>query len=337
VGDVEAVFNYDVPQEAEYYVHRIGRTGRAGKTGVSHTLVGSREFHKVRFIESICHTAMTECTVPTPEEIDCSRQLQALNQAYELLQSGKGDDYLLQVHSFCNEHAITPEELAAAFLKLKIGAKHEALDIDLPGKNEKKRRGEHRTRRDGEETGETRRRGKAGDETGRRKGPEHSGKIGERSSRRDFGKTEVATGRHDRREYSIAGEDTSPRKKFPAEPGFDRFTRVEKDLEPYDWKAQDRELREFRKKVREEHYKWGSYDVVAEEYKAGLKNTRRGEKPDGGEHTGKTRDKSYPDKSDKKENSSRSKRILAAAVKDVNARGWAAPAKKKKATVKNKH
>ena len=33
VDDVEAVFNYDIPQDDEYYVHRIGRTGRAGRTG----------------------------------------------------------------------------------------------------------------------------------------------------------------------------------------------------------------------------------------------------------------------------------------------------------------
>ena len=39
VDDVDAVFNYDVPQENEYYVHRIGRTGRAKRHGVAYTLV----------------------------------------------------------------------------------------------------------------------------------------------------------------------------------------------------------------------------------------------------------------------------------------------------------
>ena len=39
VDDVDAVFNYDVPQENEYYVHRIGRTGRAKRRGVAFTLV----------------------------------------------------------------------------------------------------------------------------------------------------------------------------------------------------------------------------------------------------------------------------------------------------------
>jgi ATP-dependent RNA helicase DeaD len=43
VYDVDAVFNYDLPSENEYYLHRIGRTGRAGKTGVSFTLLTFQE------------------------------------------------------------------------------------------------------------------------------------------------------------------------------------------------------------------------------------------------------------------------------------------------------
>lgn len=42
VEDVDAVFNFDIPQEFEYYIHRIGRTGRAGKTGASYTLACNR-------------------------------------------------------------------------------------------------------------------------------------------------------------------------------------------------------------------------------------------------------------------------------------------------------
>lgn len=41
IDDVDAVFNYDVPDENEYYIHRIGRTGRARKKGISFTLLGS--------------------------------------------------------------------------------------------------------------------------------------------------------------------------------------------------------------------------------------------------------------------------------------------------------
>ena len=41
IDDVDAVFNYDVPDENEYYIHRIGRTGRARRHGVAYSLVSS--------------------------------------------------------------------------------------------------------------------------------------------------------------------------------------------------------------------------------------------------------------------------------------------------------
>ena len=42
IDGIDAVFNYDIPQDNEYYIHRIGRTGRAGKTGCAYTLAGGR-------------------------------------------------------------------------------------------------------------------------------------------------------------------------------------------------------------------------------------------------------------------------------------------------------
>ena len=41
IDDVDAVFNYDVPDENEYYIHRVGRTGRAKRHGVAFTLVST--------------------------------------------------------------------------------------------------------------------------------------------------------------------------------------------------------------------------------------------------------------------------------------------------------
>jgi ATP-independent RNA helicase DbpA len=51
VKDIDAVFNYELPQQAEIYVHRIGRTGRAGKTGVAVSLVEEREMWRLEEIE----------------------------------------------------------------------------------------------------------------------------------------------------------------------------------------------------------------------------------------------------------------------------------------------
>ena len=70
VEDVDAVFNYDVPQELEYYVHRIGRTGRAGREGASYTLVAGRvQLSHLREIERYIHAQIEERPLPTTASI----------------------------------------------------------------------------------------------------------------------------------------------------------------------------------------------------------------------------------------------------------------------------
>ena len=49
--DIDAVFNYELPQKTEIYVHRIGRTGRAGKSGAAISLVEEREMWRLQEIE----------------------------------------------------------------------------------------------------------------------------------------------------------------------------------------------------------------------------------------------------------------------------------------------
>ena len=53
VDDVDAVFNYDLPQDEEYYVHRIGRTGRAGNTGTALTFCSQEERKLVNDIQKL--------------------------------------------------------------------------------------------------------------------------------------------------------------------------------------------------------------------------------------------------------------------------------------------
>lgn len=70
VDDINCVFNYDIPQNAEYYVHRIGRTGRAGKSGSAYTLCCGR--NQLRQMEQILRFAKAQATlapVPMPDEI----------------------------------------------------------------------------------------------------------------------------------------------------------------------------------------------------------------------------------------------------------------------------
>ena len=69
VEDVEAVFNYDIPQDDEYYVHRIGRTGRAGRKGIAFSLVVGREVYKLRDIQRYCKTRIIPQAIPSIDDI----------------------------------------------------------------------------------------------------------------------------------------------------------------------------------------------------------------------------------------------------------------------------
>lgn len=70
VDDVEAVFNYDIPQETEFYIHRIGRTGRAGKEGASYTIASGRsQIGKIREIERYIGEEIREEPLPSVEAI----------------------------------------------------------------------------------------------------------------------------------------------------------------------------------------------------------------------------------------------------------------------------
>lgn len=70
VKGVDAVFNYDLPQDHEYYIHRIGRTGRAGKTGTAYNILsGRKQEMELRDISRYTKADITEIAVPTSKEL----------------------------------------------------------------------------------------------------------------------------------------------------------------------------------------------------------------------------------------------------------------------------
>ena len=74
VNDLTHVINYGLPDDTESYTHRSGRTGRAGKTGVSIAIINLREKGKMREIERIINKKFTIGTLPSGKEI-CEQQL----------------------------------------------------------------------------------------------------------------------------------------------------------------------------------------------------------------------------------------------------------------------
>ena len=70
VSDIDLVFNYDLPQQSEYYVHRIGRTARAGKKGISFTFVTNKDYDKFREIENYANIKMDKMSLPTKKDVE---------------------------------------------------------------------------------------------------------------------------------------------------------------------------------------------------------------------------------------------------------------------------
>ena len=69
VDGVTHVFNYDLPQDVESYVHRIGRTGRANREGTAYSLVTPKDFSMLKQIQNVTKSSITQKPVPTAEEI----------------------------------------------------------------------------------------------------------------------------------------------------------------------------------------------------------------------------------------------------------------------------
>ena len=80
IDDISHVFNYQLPDDAEVYVHRIGRTGRAGKTGIAISLFSPREKRRLREIEHMTKQALTLAKLPTAADILQHRENQVLEQ-----------------------------------------------------------------------------------------------------------------------------------------------------------------------------------------------------------------------------------------------------------------
>ena len=74
VNDLSHVINYNLPDELEAYTHRSGRTGRAGKDGISIAIIHLREKYRIREIEKKINKTFEKATIPTGKEV-CKKQL----------------------------------------------------------------------------------------------------------------------------------------------------------------------------------------------------------------------------------------------------------------------
>jgi ATP-dependent RNA helicase DeaD len=131
VDNVDAVFNYDLPQDEEYYVHRIGRTGRAGKNGKAFTFVTGREFYKLKDIQRYCKTNIISKQVPSQNDVANVNADNIFEKVTKMIEEDNLKSYVRMIEEKLEKEEYTTLDLAAAFLKMALGDETSSADIDV--------------------------------------------------------------------------------------------------------------------------------------------------------------------------------------------------------------
>lgn len=139
IKDVDVVFNYDLPEDLEYYVHRIGRTGRANREGVSYSLVSRREMYRLNEIMRYTKAKIQFTTVPNVTEITNVRIKQTMAGIMDTLAHSNLKPFTDAIQHFIEDSDadFTILDVAAAFLSREVGT--EDLEEIESFRNERRR------------------------------------------------------------------------------------------------------------------------------------------------------------------------------------------------------
>ena len=120
VKGVDAVFNYDLPQDHEYYIHRIGRTGRAGKTGAAYNILsGRKQEMEMREISRYTKADITEISVPTSKELRSAAVAETRAKLLELAAAPASEEALTVAQELLAQTE-SPEQLLAALIQQQL-------------------------------------------------------------------------------------------------------------------------------------------------------------------------------------------------------------------------
>ncbi|MFT7234458.1 MAG: ATP-dependent RNA helicase DeaD [Methylophagaceae bacterium] len=115
---ISHVVNYDVPYDTESYVHRIGRTGRAGRKGEAILFISPREKRMLFAIEKATRQTITKMQLPSSEDIADRRVMQFNQQLSEIIESQDLTFFQNVINDYQQEHEADPLEVAAALAYL---------------------------------------------------------------------------------------------------------------------------------------------------------------------------------------------------------------------------
>lgn len=149
VERVSHVLNFDIPYDSEAYVHRIGRTGRAGRDGQAILFVAPRERRLLQSIEKATRQSIKEMAMPSGSEVSGKRIQQFKSQLTEVLESQNLDFIYKMLAEYSAESDRSAEEIASALAYLL--QKERPLQVeDAPQRNRQRDRPE-RERSEGQQ------------------------------------------------------------------------------------------------------------------------------------------------------------------------------------------
>jgi ATP-dependent RNA helicase DeaD len=135
VERISHVINYDVPSDPESYTHRIGRTGRAGRSGDAILFVTPRERGLLKAIERATRQPVAQLTLPTIKAVNDVRIAKFKDQIGETLAAGGLDMFRSLIEEYEREQNVPAIDIAAALAKLSRG--DEPLLLEKPDREPK--------------------------------------------------------------------------------------------------------------------------------------------------------------------------------------------------------
>lgn len=145
VERISHVLNYDIPHDTESYVHRIGRTARAGRSGTALLFVSPRERHLLKAIEKATRQTLTESELPTVEDVNAQRVAKFADSITDALGRPGIDLFRKLVEDYEREHDVPLADIAAA-LALQSRDGEEFLMAPEPPRERRERHTERRER-----------------------------------------------------------------------------------------------------------------------------------------------------------------------------------------------
>ncbi len=131
VKDIEVVFNFDLPNDGEDYVHRIGRTGRAGSKGKAITFVGGREVYKLQNIMRFTKGKIRRERVPTLEQVEERRANVFLDTLRSTLEEGSFKRYDHLTDRLLDQ-GYAPTDIISALMHLREKENPKAYGEEIP-------------------------------------------------------------------------------------------------------------------------------------------------------------------------------------------------------------